>query len=78
MQNIKKSEEGLEVTPTDERASGTERVIWNEKETGRAGEVALIKTVHGDAKEARFGTGTATFTCSFLQLVNLSFCSRSS
>ena len=60
MQSIKKSEEGQEVTPTDERANGTERVLWNEKETGRAGAVALIKTVHGDAKEARCGTGSAT------------------
>ena len=43
MQSIKKSEEGQELTPTDERANGTERVLWNEKETGKAGAVALIK-----------------------------------
>ena len=38
-----------------------QRDLWNEKENGRAGAVALIKTVHGDAKEARCGTGSATF-----------------
>ena len=59
MQSIKKSEEGKKQLPLMNEKM-VERVLWNEKETGRAGAVALIKTVPGEAKEARCGIGSAT------------------
>ena len=73
MQNLKKSEEGQEAIPTDERASDKERVLWNKKENGRAGEGVLIEIVHGDVKEASCSTVSVTFSSCYISLGCVNF-----